>query len=651
MSAIIPDLFLHRDTTPGAAALEGPPVPVPRTVDDLASGHARMIDTYVYDYPTLMQNAAPFAQVTSATVPHVAVIGSGFAGVTASYELRRAGARVTVFEGARRGGRAHTVTPPGTTGQHYEMGPMRVPENSKLFWRYLARLGLGKEQARPFGNPGTVATQLLYQDEQSVEWMRWAADEGGRRPGGEWAAIIQAIGGFLLGQKADVPGGEPVTAEEVIGLLRREDLNKPEGAEARRRVQIFWAKMLSDHEGVTFAEAVARHFREQGKPWDEAKFARFATIGLGTGGFGPLFPISFAEIMRLVAWDYAVEYAPPITMAQYVDRLAKAVPLNPATTVDKAVRYVGRALEGDAHDPEAGPDADAAVLVWLDGEVEPRRFDYAIVAAPLRSMQLTMNLDAPRAPAEFISVARAAFAGSERQMLRDAIRVPHAISSSKLFGYLPVKPWVGNATWPRVKGVDGTMQPVKCVLTDTLARQTYFVDAHPDDDEAGVVVLLSYNWGDDAVRHQALGQGDPSKRAATLRDAYLRALATASCCDQATVRALSSVRLLSAIDWQLEPMIFGGFKLTTPGQYPAMSRLVYHYQSKGERVFLANNNCSFQGGWIEGAMQAAINAASAVLRDLQGRGLAKEFRMGDLFAPDPFQPSFEALCERGEPAR
>ena len=53
-----------------------------------------------------------------------------------------------------------------------EMGPMRVPENSKLFWHYFSKVLQEKHSGDPSGdpnelqklfpNPGVVATQLIF---------------------------------------------------------------------------------------------------------------------------------------------------------------------------------------------------------------------------------------------------------------------------------------------------------------------------------------------------------------------------------------------------------------------------------------------------------------------------------------------------------
>jgi hypothetical protein len=80
--------------------------------------------------------------------------------------------------------------------------------------------------------------------------------------------------------------------------------------------------------------------------------------------------------------------------------------------------------------------------------------------------------------------------------------------------------------------------------------------------------------------------------------------------------------------------------------------VVYQYQyanhaheGHSHRVFLANNNCSFQGGWIEDAMQSAVNAAAAVLKVMENQGDATDFRLDPLFAANPFEAQLKSRVD------
>jgi monoamine oxidase len=73
----------------------------------------------------------------------VVVLGAGLAGLSAAYQLTRAGHDVTILEArTRAGGRVHTLREPFADGLHAEAGAMFIPESHDLTMRYVRLLGL-----------------------------------------------------------------------------------------------------------------------------------------------------------------------------------------------------------------------------------------------------------------------------------------------------------------------------------------------------------------------------------------------------------------------------------------------------------------------------------------------------------------------------
>lgn len=89
----------------------------------------------------------------------VAVIGAGISGLTAAYELKRAGHRVTVIEARDRvGGRILTLRSPFASGQSAEAGAARIPPDHNLTLGYADHLGLALDPFYPRGGTYMLGT-------------------------------------------------------------------------------------------------------------------------------------------------------------------------------------------------------------------------------------------------------------------------------------------------------------------------------------------------------------------------------------------------------------------------------------------------------------------------------------------------------------
>ena len=73
----------------------------------------------------------------------IIVVGAGMAGLTAAYELKRAGHQPLVLEAQQRlGGRVYTLRQPFAKGLYAEVGAMRIPRAHGLTLAYIDKFGL-----------------------------------------------------------------------------------------------------------------------------------------------------------------------------------------------------------------------------------------------------------------------------------------------------------------------------------------------------------------------------------------------------------------------------------------------------------------------------------------------------------------------------
>lgn len=90
-----------------------------------------------------------FLELIEKGLPHtsapkkVVIVGAGMAGLTAAYELKRAGHQPVVIEAQQRlGGRVHTLREPFSEGLYAEVGAMRIPRAHKMTLAYIEKFGL-----------------------------------------------------------------------------------------------------------------------------------------------------------------------------------------------------------------------------------------------------------------------------------------------------------------------------------------------------------------------------------------------------------------------------------------------------------------------------------------------------------------------------
>lgn len=544
----------------------------------------------------------------------VAVVGSGGAGLAAAYELLRCGLDVTVFEATDRiGGRLFSVS--GTQdGNFFEMGAMRFTPSERVLHHYAdvfttSGASIINFDTGPFPDPGANLTYVVFQGETYV----WDPKKQGPLPPS--AEVTRA------GWEAFVCDG--FTSKD--GSIRLEPAQRitewlADPHDNADRVREAWSAYIRAFGSSSLYEAALRIFGDAhapgGRVWQEVDFEFFGALGTGFGGFGPLFPICFLDIMRFVINAVDADQHEITTGVESVVRgfLDQQVPLpdGRTTTLRDRVRTdhpVSRVLRTPR----------GVRLRFAYGDEE--EFDRVIVATSHRSMELSMGL----------GVSEDGFPLAEP--VADAVRRVHLESSSKVFAET-AKFWEGGE-WPRN------------VVGDTILRNLYTLD-YPDTLGDRGVLLFSYTWADDSVKQQAFIE--PKDRLALL----LRDLDGISKPLREAVEASLVRGTVQVIDWQRMPYYYGAFKLNHPGQDVYVRAMFRDFLKAGgpadTRVYIAGDSVGFLGGWVENAFQTGLNAAAAVAVSLGGDLTAYELSPFSRLCADRYDYAVAAAPTRRDAA-
>jgi tryptophan 2-monooxygenase len=529
----------------------------------------------------------------------VAVIGAGLGGLAAAYELLKCGVEVTVIEASgRTGGRLYSKRFEDGKPEIAELGAMRFPPSEELLFRYISQFGI--ETKNDFPDPGTVPTLIGYKDR--------LYNMDGSTPPAEFATV-HAGWNALMSDGATVTYTDPSGIQQTVKLAAPNDIaaalkTDKNGVPTNTQIdpRTAWADWLRVFVNKSLFNGLLMIFNGAnppgGKRWAYPEdYERFASLGAGFGGFGPLYQVEFPEIIRLVVNGLeSDQMLVPGGIEQVADKLTNSsiqqpdgreVCVRDFTQLSTAVTGVYK--------------VDGKIVVLGEGgvPVQGSPFDRVIVATTQRSMEIDSDIGLFR-PFELpgIGTANPTLPSEVAQAVRDI----HIMNSSKVFIRTKDKFW------------ESLPNKTRAILSDSLSANLYTLDYGGENG----VVLVSYVWGDQSIKQ--ISFQDKRARLDILRAAIANY-------DPAFAAQLHPMdddyeNNLQMIDWELEPYYYGAFKLTRPGQDHYVQSAFYHFQDAAladdGQVFMAGDSISWTGGWTEGALQTAMNAACAVITSMGG---------------------------------
>ncbi len=490
----------------------------------------------------------------------VAVIGAGMAGMVAAHELMKLGLKPVVFESRRIGGRLRSEAFSAAEGVVAELGGMRFPISGTCFFHYVDLLGLS---TRPFPNPLTAAAPTTVID---------LAGES------LYAETIDDLPP-LFHEVAEAWHAALATQAGLAGLqdaIRRRD----SAAVAAR-----WNELVPIWDDRTFYDFVA----------GSAAFAKlsyrhrevFGQVGFGTGGWDSDFPNSMLEILRVVVCEFESNQRLVVGGSEQVPRrLWSHVP-------DGMVGWPSGTSLSTLHAGAPKPGV-ARVRRWNDEQIEvidrngvARHFPAVLFTT--QSWLLTTNID----------VEESLFS----QPVWMALDRTRYMQSSKTFVM------VDRPFWHDIDPVTNRAM-LSMTLTDRNTRGTYLFDNGPDQP---AVICLSYAWAGDALKVLPKSAQERATLALdTLAKIYPRTdIRSHVIGDPITV------------SWEIDPDFLGAFKGALPGHYRYNRRMYAQFMQDGlpaeqRGAFLAGDDVSFTPGWVEGAVQTALNAVWGIVAHLGG---------------------------------
>ncbi|MEM1102802.1 MAG: FAD-dependent oxidoreductase [Pseudomonadota bacterium] len=452
----------------------------------------------------------PIAKFAQGRAPKIAVVGGGMAGLTAAHELARAGGDIYIFEaGDRLGGRHYSHKFDENDVVAAELGAMRFPASLSTVYHYARYLNISWDRTGNFPDPGAPDIVTAVNVPSLGD-----APPGGMNPG-KWPYIYaNSITGWDLVEAMQEAFGNWVSAEKTVGQSRWQ----------AGTFDDFWNSKTNDFKNITFGAKMQEVFENdaatQSYPIADVMKV-FGAIGVGSGGFGPLFSISMLEMYRLILFNYEGDGGDIISRAPYTpndgsgqhlfvgsfedadllgtsafsralyakDFDARGGGTSSLQTIDIARNWspLNKFVSGVKSTASPRGDDKSLTLQYYDGGPEAYRtdtFDYVVITCT------------PMAANAFITQSDFTKSGTTEIFSEDTkaeLANLHHTRSGKVFFKIDDKIYDDDVA----SGLGWSNPIPQVTLGEKYMKQTYIYGLKSGSDES-YVALMSYTWEDDA---------------------------------------------------------------------------------------------------------------------------------------------------------
>jgi len=534
------------------------------------------------DFNNILELLSPPEDITTIMKPgsckklRVGIIGGGFAGLSAAFELRKLGFDITIFETQEKriGGRAYTHYFDKEKRFYGEFGAMRIPISHETTWHYINTFGL---KTRPF----------IQSNENAFIYVR---NKRGRNDSQGKSVMENIYPEFdLTLEERNTPWQKLIGDALVSNLLK---LN-PEIRKELIEVKENYSKIIEYLGSLRIRKVLEKMGLSEGAIEMISGVAPF---------LGSFYNNSYTEnLIEEYTLDYAYRYEivggmVNFPLSFYHSLLSKKPKeyLNiKGSDLGKVTWKNGRTVIGIYKENKK----NRVTLEYKNektSEISKKTFDFVICAIPFSSLR-SVNIYPMFSPDKM-----------------QAIKEVFYTSAQKTAFFCNERFWEkGNENERIIGGGSSTDLPISTIWYPSHNISVKSTEMENDSDRKNKksnnvpgVLLASYNLGQDAIR---IGNLDDNMRFEIIK----RQVEAVHGLEKGYLDSVVDKAL--TVDWNKEKGFYGGFCYFQPEQ----QKLFSYAMGKTEydnRVYFAGEHVSLTHGWIEGALSTGMKAANGIAK-------------------------------------